>query len=200
MKKSKAENAIPRIDVEIDPTTKSTIEIPVTIAFKYKTKKSPLYGKTIAWWTKSPYYHVELILFNKYWISASWNEDVYIRYLGPLKESWDYVTLKPLKIETHQAKGIIDYINSQNGSKYDKLGIFFSQIFKFNINSDKNWICSEIATFILELLGVKPFYTQNACKNSPGDMYKILEADINKVIETNKPYGFIKDVVLNSKK
>lgn len=202
MKISKAENAIKSIDMSIKEEDKhvgSVHHVSLKLAFKYKAKKTPLYGKVISWWCKSPYYHIETILFDKYWISASWNENVYIRDLGPLKDTWDYVELNPLPVTDEQITNIIKYLNEQNGTNYDRLGIFLTQVIKINLNSPKDWICSELAAMILQLLGVKKFFTQIPCTYSPGDIYKVLEEDINKVIATGKPSGLVKSVVLNSK-
>lgn len=197
MKKSKAENAVEAINIELD-SDKQTIEVPITLAFKYKTNSSPLYAKVISWWTKSPYYHIETILFNKYWVSASWNEDVYIRKLEPLRDSWDYVDLKPVKVSKQQLKGIVEYINKQNHTKYDKLGIFLSQVIKLNINDDKNWICSELAVKIMELLGVKKFFCQTACKFSPADIFRMLEQDINNLKAGNTDTELVESAYLCS--
>lgn len=200
MKKSKADHLAPKgIDIVLD-STNDTISVPLMLAFKPCVKgNTPWYGKIISWWTKSPYYHVELIMFDKYWVSATANEGVYIRELEPLRDSWDYVTLKPVRLTKSHLKKIVSYINRQNGKEYDMKGIVWSQVFKFNVDSSVNWFCSELATQFLMMLGVEPFYTQAPQAYSPGDMFKELEPYINKYL-AGESQDIVKEVVLNSKK
>lgn len=166
--------------IELPNDKKQVVEVPITLALKFNKKGSPWYGKIIGWWTNSPYYHVELIMFNKYWISANPEDNVYIRPLDPLKDSWDYVELKPLKVSREQLEKVVKYINLQNGKKYDFLGIVFSQVFKWSIGSDKKWFCSELATKILNMLGCELYFTQAPQNYSPGDMFnKVKEEAIS---------------------
>mgnify|MGYP003611564671 CR=1 FL=1 len=57
----------------------------------------------------------------------------------------------------------LSYFESVKGQKYDWLNIFFSQIFKLNIQSEKKQICSE---FVGNCLGL-----ENAYKYSPESLF-----------------------------
>lgn len=194
------------VKIELPNDKKQVVEVPVTLALKYNKKGSPWYGKIIGWWTNSPYYHVELIMFNKYWISANPEDEVYIRNLAPLKDSWDYVELKTLKVSREQLEKVVKYINLQNGKKYDFLGILFSQVFKWSIGSDKKWFCSELAVKILNLLGCDLYFTQAPQNYSPGDMYKAVKHEAESYVyykERDIPVPAPKDIIsaeLNSEK
>ena len=194
------------IQIQLPVSNKQVVEVPITLAFKYSHKKAPWYGKIISWWTQSPYYHVEIILFEKYWISANPDDDVYIRNLAPLKDSWDYVTLQPLKVSREQLERVVKYINHQNGKPYDFLGILLSQVFNWSIANDRKWFCSEIAVKILNLLGCDLYFTQAPQNYSPGDMYRALKEDAEhfEYYQDKAPdkasRGYVISTELNSKK
>lgn len=157
----------------------NTYKIPVTLAFKYHLagdRSTSLGGRFICWWTESKYYHCELILGDKYWISADSDNDVYIRTFRPnLKSSYDYITLDFVVLTKKKLEKIIELINLQNGKKYDMLGIFFSQFLRLSIHDRNTWFCSELATKLLELFGFTETFNVKAQDVSPADLYKLIE-------------------------
>ena len=128
----------------------------VTIAFKKKVTPDSsrffkLSAKAISWWTKSEYYHCELII-DKKWISSHPNlGGVAIRDLKPLSENWDYYKLDLPELTEEQQMVLWTYIYKQLDTGYDWKGIFLSQFFKFGLNADSKWFCSEIVAKLLQL-------------------------------------------------
>lgn len=146
------------------------VHLDVKIAFKYKKPKESFANKLICWWTKSQYFHVELIIGSK-WISS--NPDVggvTINDLQPLKDTYHYLELKDVYVTVDQHNKIMQWISSQQGKKYDWCGIVWSQVFPFNWNSKNKWFCSEIVTTILKFMLVKEVMDSTPNNVSPGDL------------------------------
>lgn len=100
--------------------------------------------KLIRWWTGSKYSHVEIVTDNWMWYSVS-PRDTKVRatYIKYKEENWDLVDIGNV-VALHAV-----YMETK-GSKYDWLGILFSQVFAFNINSKKRWFCSEWCAEVLK--------------------------------------------------
>ena len=144
----------------------------VTVAFKKIPEdniKSKIIAKAIKLWTKSDYFHCEIIIKNK-WISSSPSAGaVYIRDLKPLKENWDYVTID---IDGRKVNKCLKFLESQVNKKYDIYGLIFSTIFNFNIEDRDKWFCSELVSESLKILGLD--IPKNANEMTPGDVYKFI--------------------------
>jgi hypothetical protein len=148
----------------------------ITLAFQKKmpnpTWKDKLEMGLIKWKTKSDYFHVEAIIKNK-WVTAHPKTDgVVIRELQPLDEDYyDYITID---VDGRKIRSVMKYIKSQEGKKYDWLGIFFAQVFGKNINDREKWFCSELIAEILMKLDIMdadvPSY-----KYSPQDVYEFVK-------------------------
>lgn len=148
-------------------------KINVKLAFKVAVKGCGIVGKTISWWTKSKYYHIELI-FGDYWISSNAEcGGVTISPLAPLKHTWEYHDLGDIEITTKQLEYVKEFIKQQEGKKYDWLGIVCSQTLPFNWHSKNKWFCSEIVTKLLQLLTIKKAYDVDPNSMSPGDVARL---------------------------
>lgn len=157
--------------------TISCKQINVQLAFKPIDKNKSWVGKVISFWTRSVYYHVELIL-DKYWISSNADEKgVTIKELKPLKYNWEYKDLGTITLTEEQYHKIISFIESQRSKKYDWLGIIFSQTFPFKWHSRNKWFCSEIVTKILQLLLVEEVINKDPTDMSPADIAKLFHFD-----------------------
>lgn len=146
------------------------IDLDVKIAFKFKQPKESFANKLICWWTKSKYYHVELVLGDK-WISS--NPDVggvTINDLRPLQNNYEYLELKDVRVTKEQYTRIVQWINSQKDKKYDWLAIYLSMVFPFRWDATDKWFCSEIVTTILKFLLVKEVMDAMPNRTSPGDL------------------------------
>lgn len=167
------------------------ISVRPILAFKKKVKSTPWYGKLISWWCKSPYYHVEIIL-NKKWISASPDENVYVRDIrNPLKPEWDYMILPEVKLNKHTYEAIENYAFAQHGVKYDMYSIVFSMVLPWDLNCANKWFCSELVVEILRLLGYKVLYDYQPNTVSPGKLFKILSILPEKEILTSNESIYI---------
>jgi len=143
----------------------------VALAFK---SENTINSKLIQWWTKSNYSHVEIII-DDYWVSSSPDQGgAYIHRLRPLSDNWDYVTVKVNEENTPWA---IQFANAQVGTKYDWLGVFFSQFLHINKQDNSKWFCSELVTVLLQIMDNKQ--TKNLVPNeqSPGNLYRLYRMD-----------------------
>lgn len=156
------------------------IKLDITLAFKEIKKSSGIHAKAIGWYTKSNFYHVEMTVGGK-WISSNSDEGgVTFKDLLPLNNKWTYFKLEPVYLSSVTWENIKDYITSQQGKKYDWLGIMFAQILPFTLHSENKWYCSEICCKLLQLLGVKETYNLLPHEVSPGELAQALNI--------NKPY------------
>ena len=149
------------------------VDVELTLAFKFKESdgKVSFIGKLIRWWTKSIYYHVELIWESgedKFWISS--NPDtggVTIHNLKPLNDNWGYCKM--------------NFMKDQKDCKYDVVGIVFSQVLPFRWDSKNKWFCSELTSTILKMLLVDEFIDVDPNTLSPADMARKLNFNKTKV-------------------
>lgn len=179
--------AIEQIDIPlVDGNPNDITSVGITLAFRHLTEeekklKKCWFQKLICKWTKSKYYHVEFIL-NNYWVSASIDDDIYIRKLKPLQHyKYDYVVLPNKSIAINDLNNIIKYVNSLRGTKYNTLGLFFNQVIGLNIYTNK-YFCSELTAEICELLGYSELYPYTPCQLSPGDLAKIFLEKNEKIL------------------
>lgn len=149
----------------------------IGIAFESKIPKKcsfidKLKIKGIQKWTNSKYFHTEFIIGN-YWVAAT--TDGIIRYdLRPLTSQYDYIFIDLKMSEPHYNK-IIHFIDSQLGTKYDWMGIFFSQFVTVGSNHEDKWFCSELVTKLLQLCLVENVFDMQPHLVSPGDLFRRLQ-------------------------
>lgn len=151
-------------------------KLKVTLAFQ-KTgingRKPNIYERLIKWWTKSDYFHVEVIIGNT-WISALDYRGFRMKQLRTLSDAYDYHTFY-VDVTDKQNNDINAWLLEQVGKKYDWYGLVMSQIFKIGLDHDDKWICSEVATKVLQLLTVKKVFDLNPIMVAPGDLAKIFK-------------------------
>ena len=156
----------------------------IKIAFFKGKGDNPFYwllNTAIRIWTLGKYSHCEIYvseedkagLFTTTTYIASG-----IKYRGVVKlknkvylsKDWDLMTVK----DGGKAKEIKAFLDSKVGSKYDWLGIFFSQFFRTEIHSPDRWFCSEYCAAALKRSGVLNT-TKPAQSVHPNRMKKILK-------------------------
>lgn len=117
--------------------------------YKSTSSSAELYDKLITFWTGSVYSHVEIIFSNGLSFSSS-PRDGGCRYKAIVynDDSWDYINLQSLITPEREAE-IMAFCDSQNGKKYDWLGIFLSQFMPLGIEDPKRWFCSELGAKIM---------------------------------------------------
>ena len=152
----------------------------IIISFQKKLYKvnwfEKLYIKAIKLWTKSKYFHTEIIFSNKR-ISAYTNTGVNVYYFENNFDfkHFDYYEINVLEPTSYQEMLIWNYINEQIETGYDWNGIFFSQIFRLGINNPNKWFCSEIVVKILQLFLFEPVLDCLPNKVSPAKLYKLIK-------------------------
>jgi uncharacterized protein YycO len=132
-------------------------------------------SKSIQWWTKSPYFHVEMIIKEK-WISTNPSVGtVYIRDLEQLKTNYDYYDVE---VDGRKLKQVMTFINSQVGKKYDYWGILMSTVINANKEDKEKWFCSELISAILTMFNISS--PKNANQMTPADIHILMLRIANK--------------------
>jgi len=148
--------------------------------------KSPIGTKTwyfliattlIKWFTRSKYYHTEIIIgdtlvaatIKNGVIKRKVNVKAYERYLkGSAKVQTIYVDdLTETKVLVRANKFV--------GKPYDWLGILLSQIIPLNIDLKKSVFCSELGTDLLKLSKVKKYLPERPEAYDPGELVKAID-------------------------
>ena len=156
------------------------VNIVPRLSFRKVTSDTSRFGRLICWWCKCKYYHVELILENRY-ISVT-PAGIHMKFLHELDHKrYDYLTLKSIHMTEDHYFNILDFIASYETTRYDYFGLFTNQVLGINIYN-KEVFCSEFVVQLLKLLGYKRFFPYNGSEFSPQDIYDIIQNGSNKVI------------------
>lgn len=155
----------------------NTITLTPILAFKHATSSTKLIDKlqanAVKIWTRSKYFHVELIL-NDMWISSDTDTGLSIKQLKPLKhDNWEYIELEPVTITQYQYTTLMLFLKQRENSGYDWLGIFLSQFISINTHNKDKYFCSEIVAKILQMLYVTHYLDVIPNNMSPKDIYII---------------------------
>lgn len=143
----------------------------IRLAFQKKTKSFNLMAWLIKIWTRSPYFHVELVIEDKWVTSNSDVGGVVVRDLKPFKDSWDYVNVD---VNETQLLNVWYFIWQENGSAYDWCGIFCAQVLGLNHHNPREWFCSEFVSEVLKQFKHPEFIDVNPIVMNPGDIYKLV--------------------------
>jgi len=144
----------------------------ITIALKKTSKdglKDKIVQKTIQLWTRSKYFHVEVIIKDK-WISTNPEAGaVYIRNLEDLRDNYDYfnVDVREDKIEE-----VMAFLKNQIGKKYDYWGLLFSTVLTMNLEDRNKWFCSELVAEALRIFGCQ--LPKNSNEMTPADIHRFI--------------------------
>ena len=147
-------------------------KLAVKLAFKKLDKNSNFVAKSVAWYTRSEYYHVELVV-NDIWVSVFPGTGVKLNTLKPLKDTWDYKDLPSIELTKKQYLIFMEFLKEQENKKYDFLGIFLAQVIPLKINNRDKWFCSELVVKLLQMLYVKETFSLVPASTSPGHLEKI---------------------------
>lgn len=147
------------------------------IALRHTKKNQSLFNKikskVIKFWTKSDYFHVELILNNN-WISADDKLGLSINELHELnKEDWTYIELPKIALTDNQYLTFEYFISANLNRGYDWKGIFLSQFVHLNTHDNSKFFCSEIVAKILQLLYYREFINIIPNNCSPETIYQL---------------------------
>ena len=119
------------------------------------------FDRTISWWTKSPYTHVEWVFDNGMCFSASPVDG------GCRFKNIDITTPKWKVVDVPWANHdeIWEFCTDRDGLKYDWLGIFLSQTLPLNVHDPNRWFCSEIVMASLQCKRPNAY--------NPADVYEV---------------------------
>ena len=163
----------------------------IKVAFFKGEKKSWLH-RFLRWYTKSDYSHAELIMpDNETWagISPFLTSRVGTRQKDPAEctEEWDYLTFtlnwrEPVK--EYQLTQLQKFIDKTWDSKYDWVGLIFSNVTSFLVKKRDKWYCSEwiahalVNARIVMWDDMDLYDTPNL---SPGKLYELLVEHADKI-------------------
>jgi len=128
--------------------------------------------KIVAWWTKSPYLHAELILPGGITAGICPEEEGVVRMVQEdcCAESEDWKRIE-LKITDAQLSNIMRFYEQTAGQKYDWLGMIISQFVPYMIKHDRKWYCSQWIAHALITAGIFPVTYE---KISPGRLHEMV--------------------------
>lgn len=158
----------------------------IILAFKHTIGKEASFTKrkgadAVKWWTKSKYYHVEVVVEDT-WISSHTDRGVVANKLLPLTDTkYDYFYLEiPDKTEKNM-KSFWNFVESQEDTGYDWKGIYLSQFMFLDNDSVNKWFCSEIVTRLLQLLDCEHVQALRPNRVSPGDLFRKIEQYLTQI-------------------
>jgi len=140
----------------------------IRIAF-YKWKKTP-FSKLIAWKQSrkfdkeySQYTHCELVFWELSISSSEYDWGVRVKHIHYKKDNWDFIQIQ---LNNNDYKKVLDFSLSNLWSKYNWTGIFFAQVFNWNLKGNNQRFCSEYVCEALQqaklLCGVSALFVEPA--------------------------------------
>lgn len=130
--------------------------------------RSRLFNRLVAWWTRGPYSHCELIVEYEpsgaavCWSSSMMDGGVRRKAIELKPEHWDVIQLEVSALDLIRAQ---DWFERRDGHAYDVLGLF-GFIWRAAKDSASRWFCSEA---VAAALG----YSE-AWRFSPNDLFAVL--------------------------
>jgi hypothetical protein len=149
----------------------------------YKAQYGTFFDKLIGFWTHGPYSHVELVFPTLTpegllkWGQAdvafsSSNRDGGTRFKAiPFDEHWDLLEVPCTESQDAAAWKLAD---SLKGRPYDWAGVFgFGSPFAISNQDPAKWFCSEVATYILKMVGIAPMKWPPSGNVDPNELYAL---------------------------
>jgi len=138
------------------------------------------FAKVIQWWTKSIYYHCEIIFEDKTSFTANIDKNGYGTYFHTFdynnydKSNWDLIDIN---ITSEQESQIKEWCKNEDGCWYDIIGLFLTQVIPLSFENSRWWFCSEMVIAALkENLGW--FGTTKPHEIDPSEAYKMIQDKI----------------------
>jgi len=156
----------------------------ITLAFEHEIDKDKplltrLAAKGVQIWTKSKYYHVEIII-DGIWYSSRTDHGLRPLKLKPLSKAYDYYTIDT-EISNKSLCNFKRFVKSNENTGYDWLGILLAQFLPFTIDNKDKWFCSEVVTKILQILDVYEVIDVEPHRISPEDLYRLVQKISTKI-------------------
>ena len=121
-------------------------------------------------WTRSKYFHTELIIDNKR-ITSDTRYCVVIRNNIDYDEIKKYADVKTIMVEDKYIGDMLKYAYTQGDKEYDWKGIFLTQFLPLNKQDQNKWFCTEICASILEKSQLK--FDLEPHQYNPGSFQKL---------------------------
>lgn len=138
----------------------------VQVAF-YKGR-TRLFNRAVAWWTRGPYSHCELVIQREpdgaahCWSSSLMDGGVRSKVITLDPDHWDVVSLD---VTPDKLVLALDWFEQREGSGYDVLGLL-GFIWRAAADNSSRWFCSEALAAALGF--IEPW------RFSPNDLYAAL--------------------------
>lgn len=140
------------------------------IAF-FKACPYSIIDKSIRMWTRSKYSHVEFLFNTDVMFSSAPYEGTRF-YRDYDLSNYDIFYIDVTKAQNEK---LYHYCISENGCKYDWLGIILTQIVSMNRESKNKWFCSEFLIAGLKHIGIFPEVGIKSCRFSPEDVHQFIK-------------------------
>lgn len=124
----------------------------------YIASNGNLVDKAIAWYTKSKFSHVELVIGRDWFSTSPRDLEVRKKHIVPTQGVWEFVDIE---VDEEHVMALHELTK---GAKYDWLGIALSQFIAANIHDTQRWFCSEWCAAAIKL--------DEPNKYSPEKLYK----------------------------
>ena len=142
----------------------------------FKKNPSSILGKLICWWTKSPYYHCELVFDCGSSFSAVPEQNITrFAWIDYTEDKWDIIDL-PFDSKTEN--NIMKWCNEEVNCKYDYIGILFTQIIPLSFQNPWWWFCSEVCMAALQVADWFKHFKPH--EYDPGELNKLIKEKVKK--------------------
>ena len=123
-----------------------------TITFAFQRAPRSFWDRVISWWTRSPYFHVAVVLpdgclyesLPGLGVHKVWNQTL------PISD-WDLVAL--IVSDEALVKGR-DFLESELGCRYDWFGLLWAQILGLPWADSQKWFCSELTAAFMNAMAM----------------------------------------------
>jgi hypothetical protein len=105
-------------------------------------------------WTRSKYYHTEVIIDGKR-ITSHTEKGVTIKDSTNMEYFSQFADFKEIEIDENKIDEALKFAYSQENKPYDWKGIFFSQFIPADKHDKEKWFCNEISGEVLKIAGAK---------------------------------------------
>lgn len=154
----------------------------IFLAYQYKMPKgngvpATLFAKAIQLWTRSKYFHCNIIIDGYVYFMGVDGLDIY-HISQENKECYEFVEIPEHYISKYFIDNTILFLEEvkYHKVKYDWSGILLSQVFPFKRHSRRRYFCSELCAVCLSMLlsddGIRNKLIGKEHLFSPKDLYK----------------------------
>lgn len=137
-------------------------------SWKFTTK---LVCRGIQIWTRSKYFHTEVVIDGKR-ITSHTEKGVSIYDYTDWDRVNQFADVKDIEIDKDKIQEALGFVQSQENKPYDWKGIFFSQFIPVDKHDKEKWFCNEISGDVLKIAGAKGII-KDTNEYNPGSFQEI---------------------------